>query len=205
MLMSGSLLLVFFVVGFFALCAYACWNVSTWAMNHQARKVQSFRFSMANFRLDAYWFILLVLLRGFFFAVSPVIGSNHPPMQTALASVVLTIYGIAVAKMRPWKAPVINFADTFVTFSFLLLVSKAIPVHEDMEEAFAESYTIMLLLFLGRSSKSCLQQVVLVHPASGIFWLMWSTIFNLCHCHELLYAWFLRLSKNPQNPIERVE
>ena len=169
MLMSGSLLLVFFVVGFFALCAYACWNVSTWAMNRQARKVQSFRFSMANFRLDAYWFILLVLLRGFFFAVCPVIGANHPPLQTALASLVLTIYGIAVTKMRPWKARVINFADTFVTFCFLLLVSKAIQVQEDMEEAFAESYTIVLLLFLGRSLQSCLQQVVLVHPASDVF------------------------------------
>jgi len=172
MLMSGSLLLVFFVVGFFALCAYACWNVSTWAINRQARKVQSFRFSMANFRLDAYWFILLVLLRGFFFAVCPVIGANHPPLQTALASLVLTIYGIAVTKMRPWKARVINFADTFVTFCFLLLVSKAIQVQEDMEEAFAESYTIVLLLFIvaGLTLAAAFSVVALLLEQAGARW-----------------------------------
>ena len=150
MLILAWLLILVFVAGFFALCAYACWNVSTWAMTRQVGKVQSFRFSMANFNLDAYWFILLVLLRGFFFALSVAIGSNHPPMQTALASVILTIYAIAVTKMRPWKAPVINYADTLVTAGFLLLVSKAIQVNEDEELAFAESYTIVLLVFLGK-------------------------------------------------------
>ena len=166
MLILAWLLLVIFVVGFFALCAYACWNVSTWAMTNQVGKVQSFRFSMANFRLDAYWFILLVLLRGFFFALSVAIGSNYPPVQTALASVILTIYGIAVTKMRPWKSPVINYADTVVTACFLLLVNKSIQVSEDEDLAFAESYTIALLLFLGRSSEQRdLQQVVLVYPA----------------------------------------
>ena len=170
MLILAWLLLVVFVAGFFALCAYACWNVSTWAATRQVGKVQSFRFSMASFRLDAYWFILPVLLRGFSFALSVVIGSNHPPLQTALASVILTIYGIAVTKMRPWKSPVINYADTVVTACFLLLVSKSIQVSEDEELAFAESYTIVLLLFLGRSSEQRdLQRVVLVYPAAGVF------------------------------------
>ena len=77
---------------------------------------------------------------------------------------------IAVTKMRPWKSPVINYADTVVTACFLLLVSKSIQVSEDEELAFAESYTIVLLLFLGRSSEQRdLQRVVLVYPAAGVF------------------------------------
>ena len=76
---AGISFLAIFVVGFFVICSYAAWHMPTWCAAAQKERVQSFRFFMSNFRFDCYWFILLVLLRGFFFAFSIVLGASVPP------------------------------------------------------------------------------------------------------------------------------
>lgn len=103
---------------------------------------------MGNFRFDCYWFILIVLLRGFSFALAVVIGTNVPPAQTTLASLILTTYAILQSWMRPWKVPVINATDMLVNAGLLLLVNKAIQIDADVESQFAETFCIGLLLFL---------------------------------------------------------
>lgn len=103
---------------------------------------------MGNFRFDCYWFILIVLLRGFSFALAVVIGTNVPPAQTTLASLILTTYAILQSWMRPWKVPVINATDMLVNAGLLLLVNKAIQIDADVESQFAETFCIGLLLMI---------------------------------------------------------
>lgn len=91
---AGISFLTIFVVGFFVICSYAAYNMPRWCTSGQRERLQSFRFFMGNFRFDCYWFILIVLLRGFSFALAVVIGTNVPPAQTTLASLILTTYAI---------------------------------------------------------------------------------------------------------------
>ena len=113
MQVAGVSFFAIFVVGFFVLCSYAAWNMPQWCAENQKNRVQSFRFFLANFRFDKHWFVLLLLLRGFGFAMSIVVGTNTPPAQTSLASLVLIIYGLLQALTLPWKVPVINLAAWF--------------------------------------------------------------------------------------------
>lgn len=145
---AGISFLTIFVVGFFVICSYAAYNMPRWCAAGQRERVQSFRFFMANFRFDCYWFILLVLLRGFSFALAVVIGTNVPPAQTTLASLILTTYAILQSWMRPWKVPVINATDMLVNAGLLLLVNKAIQIDTDMESQFAETFCVGILLMI---------------------------------------------------------
>jgi len=148
MLCWGGILLFVFVLGFLVLCAHATWNLPRWSTQGQVHKVQSFRFCTSNFRFDAYWFILPQLFRSLGFALSVAVGTNIPPAQTALASIVLIIYATLQAAVRPWKAPAINVADTAVNAGLLLLVSKSIQTDADMEADFAEYFTLAILLWI---------------------------------------------------------
>eukprot|EP00438_Fugacium_kawagutii_P017690 Skav211287 [mRNA] locus=scaffold2429:157026:159842:+ [translate_table: standard] len=148
MQIAGMCFLSIFVVGFFVCCAYAAWNIPKWCADIRNERVQSFRFFMSNFRFDAYWFILLVLLRGLGFTLAIVIGTNIPAAQTTLASVVLTIYCILQSMMRPWKVPMINLTDMIVNAALLLLVNRSVPVYERKGELFAETMSIFLLLLI---------------------------------------------------------
>lgn len=147
MLCWGVILLFVFVLGFLVLCAHATWNLPRWSTQGHVHKVQSFRFCTSNFRFDAYWFILPQLFRSLGFALSVAVGTNIPPAQTALASIVLITYASLQAAVRPWKAPAINVADTAVNAGLLLLVSKSIQTDADMEADFAEYFTLAILLF----------------------------------------------------------
>lgn len=145
---AGISFLTIFVVGFFVICSYAAYNMPRWCTSGQRERLQSFRFFMGNFRFDCYWFILIVLLRGFSFALAVVMGTNVPPAQTTLASLILTTYAILQSWMRPWKVPVVNATDMLVNAGLLLLVNKAIQIDADVESQFAETFCIGLLLMI---------------------------------------------------------
>ena len=154
MMVCGSFLLTIFVLGFIVACSYAMWNLPAWSRKGEDSKVQTFRFCTSHFRFDVYWFSLLLLLRGLSFALAIAIGTNLPPLQTALASIVLVIYTITQASVRPWKAPVMNFADTLLGALFLLLVGQSIGlVNNDVETEALEYFTVFLLLLLGNFRK----------------------------------------------------
>ncbi len=153
MLVCGSFLLTIFVLGFFVACSYAMWNLPAWSRKGEDSKVQTFRFCTSHFRFDVYWFSLPMLLRGFSFALAIAIGTNLPPLQTALASIVLVIYTLTQASVRPWKAPVMNLADTLLGALFLLLVGN-----NDVKTEAAEYFTVILLLLLGSFKKEVFQK-----------------------------------------------
>ena len=149
MLCCGVVLLVVFVLGFLVLCAHAIWNLPSWSVQGHYHKVQSFRFFTSNFRFDAYWFILPQLLKSLGFALSATLGTQYPPAQTGLATMVLMLYMTLQAVVHPWKAPVINVADTILNALLLLAATKSIPtdVNIDIEADFANYFMIVILLF----------------------------------------------------------
>eukprot|EP00438_Fugacium_kawagutii_P034591 Skav208731 [mRNA] locus=scaffold615:239775:242224:+ [translate_table: standard] len=104
MLACGILLLVVVVVGFPVACSYATWKLPYWSVTGNHAMVQCFRFCTSNFQLSCYSFVLLVLFRGLGFAVAIAVGTNYPPVQKALVSLILVIYSTLLAKMQPWKA-----------------------------------------------------------------------------------------------------
>lgn len=150
--------LIVFVVGFLVVCSYAVWKLPRWSVEGKHAKVQSFRFCTANFRTDTYGFIVPLLCRGLGFAIAVVAGTNAPPVQTAMASMILIIYLVLQSSLRPWKAPAINVADTVFSASLLTLASRSIQTDREMEAEFAEYFTsiiLMLILF-------CLASLVLL-------------------------------------------
>ncbi len=158
MLVCGSFLLTIFVLGFIVACSWAMWQLPAWSRKGADSKVQILRFCTSHFRFDVYWFSLLLLLRGFSFALAIAVGTNVPPLQTALASIVLVIYTITQASVRPWKAPVMNLADTLLGALFLLLVGQSIAVGNDVETDAAEYFTVILLLLLGSFKKGVFEK-----------------------------------------------
>lgn len=146
MLSGGLVLLVLFVLGFLGVCVFACWKLPAWSTKGHYHKVQSFRFCTSNFRFDAYWWINAQLLRSLGLGLTVALGTNLPPAQTGLASVILITYVTFQATTRPWKSPIINFTDTFLNACLLLLLSKAIQTDVAMEQEFSDYYTLIILL-----------------------------------------------------------
>lgn len=129
-------------------CSYAVWNLPRWSVEGKRGKVQSFRFCTSNFRFDSYGFIIPLLCRGLGFAVSIVVGTNLPPVQTGLVSIVLVAYTVVQASLRPWKAPAINLADTVLSASLLILASRSLQEDGDMEAKLGEHFTVIILMLL---------------------------------------------------------
>ena len=148
LLSFGVSSLIVFVVGFLVVCSYAVWKLPRWSVEGENAKVQSFRFCTANFRTDTYGFIVPLLCRGLGFAIAVVAGTNAPPVQTAMASMILIIYLVLQSSLRPWKAPAINVADTVFNASLLTLASRSIQTDREMEAEFAEYFTSIILMLL---------------------------------------------------------
>jgi len=157
MVVFGILSLIL-LVGFVALCSYAVWKLPRWSLEGEYKKVQSFRFCTWNFRSDTYGFIIALLCRGLGFAVAVVVGTNAPPVQTGLASMVLITYAMMQAWLRPWKAPVINVADTVLSACLVVLANRSFHVDGLLEEEFREYFTLLILLL----TFACLASLVLL-------------------------------------------
>lgn len=183
LLACGIGLLALFVLGFMVICSYAVWNLPRWSVQGKYQRVQSFRFCTSNFRFGSYGFIIPLLCRGLGFSLSIVAGTNLPPLQTGLVTIVLVTYTVAQATLRPWKGPAINGADTASSVALLILAGRSLPVDTEMEAEFSEYFTffiLMLLLF-------CLASLVLVCVA-GMVWQLsggdWHRLLSLGRSHD---------------------
>ena len=164
LLACGIGLLTLFVLGFMAICSFAVWNLARWSVQGKHQLVQSFRFCTSNFRFGSYGFIIPLLCRGLGFALSIVAGTNLPPLQTGLVSIVLVTYTVAQASLRPWKSLVINGADTASSVALLILAGRSLPVDTEMEAEFSESFTSFILMFQAHFGKFCFLSInELVH------------------------------------------
>ena len=101
-----------------------------------------------NFRLSAWWFGLLPLIRGFGFAFAIVVATDLAAAQVLIASVLLLAYVITQAILQPWKARLINVMDLLLSTTLLLLIRTSRQEDQEKEEQFAEVFTLCTLFLL---------------------------------------------------------
>ena len=77
---------------------------------------------MIRFRLDKWWFGLPLLLRGPLMSLVVTCATDFVEAQVCLIVLILTGYALIQATARPWKAPILNWMDLFVS---ILLIQIA--------------------------------------------------------------------------------
>ena len=127
--------LLLFTAGYLACCLVACLKMPSWSERGAIGWVQKFRFLTAKFRLDAWFFGIIIPLRGLCFSLVIVFTTDLPPAQVAFGSMILLIYAGLQARCWPWKAEAINFAVALRNSARLSVVScwsrfriKGLPV-----------------------------------------------------------------------------
>ena len=122
MMVAGVSLLVIFVIGFLAIVTYATFALPSWSSRMLRERVQSFNFLTYRFRLDKWWFGLPLLLRGPLMSLVVTCATDFVEAQVCLIVLILTGYALIQATARPWKAPILNWMDLFVS---ILLIQIA--------------------------------------------------------------------------------
>ncbi|CAK9068408.1 unnamed protein product [Durusdinium trenchii] len=140
--------LLCFALAFFSACVMACWKMPSWSLTDGHELVQSFRFLTSQFRMDAWWFGVLLPLRGFFLSLSVAVATDLPPAQAAAAAVVLAIYAPFQMRWWPWKVPYINQADLWMNIMLLLLVNSSVVVEGNTSvewREFGQTYAMSIM------------------------------------------------------------
>ena len=101
-----------------------------------------------NFRLSAWWFGLLPLIRGFGFAFVIVVATDLPAAQVLVASLLLQAYVVAQTALQPRKARLINVMDLLLSTTLLLLIRTSRQEDQEKEEQFAKVFTLYTLFLL---------------------------------------------------------
>ena len=147
MMVTGVSLLVIFVIGFLAIVTYATFALPSWSSRMLRERVQSFNFLTYRFRLDKWWFGLPLLLRGPLMSLVVTCATDFVDVQVCLIVLVLTGYALIQATARPWKAPILNWMDLFV--SILLIQIAALSGLKNLKvSSFSEFYSQSLLVLL---------------------------------------------------------
>ncbi|CAE7346983.1 unnamed protein product [Symbiodinium natans] len=123
MLIFGVLLLLLGVMGFLAACTYAVIVVPRWSRDGQHANVKAFRFLLFRFRLDSWWFGLLLLLRGPLMSLPIALATDYPPIQVMCVMLVFLVVLIIQSNSWPWKVPLLNVLDCFIGFCITMLVA----------------------------------------------------------------------------------
>lgn len=123
MMAAGLTLLVVGVFGFLSMCIYAAYMMPKWSAGDNRALVQSFRFLVFRFRLDSWWYGVPLLVRGPLLSLPIVLATDYPPVQTIMINVILAIFLIIETLSWPWKVPLLNLMDMWMTLCLMLLVT----------------------------------------------------------------------------------
>ncbi|CAE7627877.1 unnamed protein product [Symbiodinium sp. CCMP2456] len=154
MVVAGSLLLLFGVLGFLSICTYAVCVVPRWSSAGEHSKVKAFRFLLGRFRLDSWWFGALLLARGPLMSLPIAMATDYPPVQVVSVMLVFLIFLIIEVRSWPWKVPLLNVLDGFIGLCIILLVvSNALQVEavEGIMQQFANTFSSCVMGLLGFS------------------------------------------------------
>lgn len=147
MLAFGAVL-CFLAFGFLVVCSVAAWKIPKWSMAQERQKVQAFRFLTGKFRLDIWWFGVLLLFRGLGFSLVIVIFTDLQRAEITSAFAILLVYTIFAALYLPWKARSINVADLALNALLLLLVTQSTQDFTPSEQQFATNATLGILMLM---------------------------------------------------------
>ncbi|CAK9007210.1 unnamed protein product [Durusdinium trenchii] len=174
MVVFGMALMAIFVCGFFVTCSWAIWKLPAWSGQSRHEMVQAFTFLSSKFRLDVWYFGLLLLMRDMGLSVIVVAATDRPELQVALGSITILLYQSILLRVWPWKASVLNVADTACSICLLLLISQSLHVSasdEDFAETFSAVIMVILATFLGLLGILCTSALVLSRsscPSTGL-------------------------------------
>ena len=122
MMVGGIAILIFLVVGFLGTCAWAAWHIPRWSLISPQR-IRAFAFLISRFRMDRWWYGVLVLLRGPLLSLCPVLATDFPLAQAAMIAGVLIASLLLHIRYTPWKMPLVNLVDGCLQAMLLLLVA----------------------------------------------------------------------------------
>lgn len=150
MKVAGYILLIVFVFGFLSIAAWAAKKIPTWGSNGQISRVHSFVFLIARFRMDRWWFGVPLLLRGPLLSLPVVWATDSPETQTSIAAFVVAIFLFLQIMAWPWKVPLLNVTDTWVTL-WLLVLLLATPVYNTgvvVQTQLKEQFSVIFMTFI---------------------------------------------------------
>ncbi|CAK9043402.1 unnamed protein product [Durusdinium trenchii] len=148
MLGVGIALLIVYVVGFFVYCCFGAWKLPSWSSQERKDLVRAFLFLISKFRLDVWWFGLLLLIRGLGFSLAIVLAMDSPQLQVAVASIIMSVYLFFLTFARPWKAPLINVADIALCNILILLVNQAVHPSSAVDLQFVDHFSAVMVVLL---------------------------------------------------------
>ncbi|CAL1172651.1 unnamed protein product [Cladocopium goreaui] len=93
MLAVGLVVGSVFVLAFYVGCIYAAFHMPSWSAKKRDATVSSFRFLISNFRLNRWWFGLLLTARGFCFCLVIVVATDNESAQTSLTTLIIVLLG----------------------------------------------------------------------------------------------------------------
>ncbi|CAL1140129.1 unnamed protein product [Cladocopium goreaui] len=125
MLAVGLCLLILGVFGFLALCTYGAYMVPTWSACEKHGRVRAFRFLVFRFRLDSWWFGVPLLARGPLIALPIVLATDYPAVQTVWVTFILLSFLACQALAWPWKVPLLNALDCWMSYCIMILVAAS--------------------------------------------------------------------------------
>eukprot|EP00435_Cladocopium_sp_Y103_P066476 s588_g28.t1 len=140
MSLSGSALILL-VVAFLSTCAWALKKLPQWSSQDRTFPIIASQFltdtwsqrltagldmapTMAEdqFRVDSWWFGLLVLLRGPVLSLLITVFTNEPKSQIMLITMAMITYLVVLLLAWPFKIPLLNALEAACSWSVLILV-----------------------------------------------------------------------------------
>eukprot|EP00913_Durusdinium_trenchii_P003767 g3488.t1 len=195
MLLAGILLLTCGVISFLAMCSWAVCKLPRWSTSN-FDAVKSVAFLFARFRMDRWWFGVPLLLRGPLLSLCVVAATDFPPAQTTGGIFIIAAFLLLQVMAWPWKLPLLNILDTWVSVILLMLISitpKAESSAAEDLEVFHEVISIVLLagIVVGLGSMASILGCVLANQF-------------LCQKGIVTYRILDLISVNPQEVAKRL-
>lgn len=168
MTVAGLALLVFGVLGFLSLCIYLAVMVPIWSSRGQHDYVRSARFLVFRFRLDSWWWGVPLLMRGPLLSLPLALATDFPAVQASFVTLTMLLFLTGGARAWPWKVPLLNTLDCFMTFCVVMLVtatSLQLGALDASTESFVATFSKVILSLLG-----CAMLLLLLGTSSALLY-----------------------------------
>mmetsp|Transcript_71973 Transcript_71973/g.165101 ORF Transcript_71973/g.165101 Transcript_71973/m.165101 type:complete len:678 (-) Transcript_71973:272-2305(-) len=132
--------------GFYGICIFVAVRAPVSSMRN-VKFNQYFRFLLANFRSDTWWWGVMLLTRSFLIALVPIIFPTNGNAQLVMLSTIVSVFLTLQSYYKPWKSMVLNLADTCVCL-MLLLLSAVSGVFADAEKLEKSPFTVFMFVIL---------------------------------------------------------
>ncbi|CEM29628.1 unnamed protein product [Vitrella brassicaformis CCMP3155] len=132
-----------YVVGVLCFFSWLNWNAPKFFHTHPGFRIR-YRFLLADFRLDVWYWGIVFLVRNTLLTVTPLIAHNDGNMQATVLICILTFFLVLHVFYWPWASPANNVLDTVILCG-LIIVSGVGSYFADRHEDKAPVFAYLLL------------------------------------------------------------